>query len=422
MTLRKLDFSIERAEIISVGTELLLGQTVDTNAHFLSGHLTELGISTYRHTVVGDNVLRLEEAIRSALAENDLVILTGGLGPTADDVTAAVAARVAGVGLVQDLAVNQALDERYPGGVYGGFAPYPELPEGAVALINENGTAPGSFLTLTWAGKRRALLLLPGPPQEMEPMFLSGARELLESASGYRFIHRYVRLFGLGESEAEGAVRDLIEGQGEVTVAPYASPTELVFRISQKLDRGGGEDRTGPVVEALRSRLGKYIFEIGPRRLEQVLLDLLIEKSLSCAFAESCTAGLAAASLASVPGASQALAAAFVTYQEAMKTRLLGVPQAILREEGPVSRGCALAMVEGCLERTGADLALAITGIAGPSGGREGLPVGTVWLASAGKGMATEARHYHFPGNRDRVRLRAVYTGFDLLRRRLLEL
>ncbi len=419
--LGKLEFAIETAEVISVGTELLLGQTVDTNAHFLSRHLTELGISTYRHTVVGDNARRLERAIRSALEDNDLVLLTGGLGPTADDVTAAVAARIAGLALVDDPSVREALDERYPGGVYGGFAPYPTVPEGAVVLINENGTAPGSFIRLTLGGKERALLLLPGPPQEMEPMFLSKARDLLEPYVKYDFIHRYVRLFGIGESEAERSIRDLIEGQ-EVTVAPYASPTELVFRITQRLDRKEDQDRTGPVVEALRSRLGDYVFEIGPRHLEAVLLDLLLGKGLSCAFAESCTAGLAAATLASVPGASQALLGAFITYQDSMKHQLLGVPQAILEEEGPVSQACALAMAEGCLARTGADLALAITGIAGPGGGSDELPVGTVWLASAGRGMAAEARHYRFPGNRDRVRLRAAYTGLDLLRRRLLDL
>lgn len=419
-TLTERTLDIRTAELISVGTELLLGQTLNTNAHFLAGQLADLGISCYRQTVVGDNAGRLEEAICRALDDNDLVITTGGLGPTEDDLTTATTARIAGLPLVKDPGVDADLMARFPDRNYGPEASYPVLVEGSLVFINDQGTAPASLLRLDWKGKRRAILILPGPPHEMEPLFVTRVRPYLQSLCPDRFIHRYVRLFGIGESEAEARIRDLIDSQDQVTLAPYASLTEVVLRVSQRLVPGQETDATGPVIQAIQERLGDYIFEIGPRTLPQVLFDLLLEKKLKLAFAESCTAGLAAASLASLPGASAVLKGGFITYDNAMKTSLLAISADLIRQKGPVSQEVAEAMAQAALEKTGADLALSITGLAGPSGGSPGLPVGRVWLATAAKGMTTQAECFQFSGDRNQVRIRAAYQGLDLIRRRLL--
>lgn len=412
-------FLIRTAEIVSVGTELLLGQTLDTNAAFLSRELAELGISTYRHTVVGDNPARLEKAIREALEDNDLVLMTGGLGPTDDDLTAEIAASIMDVPLVKDAVIHQELNRRYPDQERYDFSRYPLLPQGARAFPNDNGTAPGSLSIFLWNGRQKAILLLPGPPAEMEPMFLNRVKESLAVYCPDRFIHRYVRIYGIGESRAESLVSDLLKDQTRVTLAPYASASEVVFRISQKLANPHEEDLTEAMVQELLDRFGDHVFEVGPRSLETVLADLLRARGKTVAFAESCTAGMASSILASVSGASRILQGGFVSYQNAMKERMLEVPGKILEEDGPVSLRCAQAMAEGCLERTGADYALSFTGIAGPGGGTDETPVGTVWIGLACRGGETLSRLHHFGGGRELVRLRAVYSGYDLLRRHL---
>ncbi len=420
--LRERAFTADSAEVISVGTELLVGQILDTNACFLSRQLAGLGISTYRHTVVGDNPKRLETAIRAALAENDLVVTTGGLGPTADDVTAEVVAAVAGLPLVKDQAVMDELRERYPDTSRYDFSSYPLVPRGAVIFKNDRGTAPASLVYLKEHDHQKAILMLPGPPDEMEPLFLAVVRPFLETLSHHRFIHRYVRLFGIGESKAEERIRDLLENQREVTLAPYASLKEVIIRVSQRLGEGDGRDLTQALVGELKDRFGPLVFETGTRPLEVVLLDLLREKGLTVAFAESCTAGMALSTLADVAGSSAVLLGGVVTYNNEMKNRLLGVSTKILSTAGAVSGPAAAAMAEGCLDRTGADLTLSFTGIAGPGGGTEAIPAGTVWIACARAGTSTVVKRFHFTGDRNRVRTRAVYTGFDLVRRLLLDL
>ncbi len=395
-------FVIERAQILSVGTELLIGQTLDTNAHFLARQLTELGIASYRHSLVGDNEGRLEEELKRALDDNDLVITTGGLGPTADDVTSSVAAKIFDVKLAP---TSDNLS-------------YPLVPEGAFIFPNDNGSAPGSLLIRPLAGQKKAILLLPGPPDEMEPMFLNYVKASLDEYTAHSFIHRYVRLFGIGESKAEAMARHLLDAQGEVTIAPYASPREVVFRVSQR--RSKEADGTLQVVDALTSLFGDYVFEVGERPLEQVVLDLLIEKKKTVAFAESLTAGMAASTMASLPGASGALAGGVVTYNDRMKERLLGVPHALLAEHGAVSEQVARRMAEGCLVSCQSDFAISLTGIAGPAGGSERAPVGTVWIALAEQGTETTSFLYHMRGLRERVRLRAVYHALDVLRKRLI--
>ncbi len=403
------------AEIISVGTELLVGQTVDTNARFLSAQLSEIGLSTYRHVVVGDNVDRLEQALHRALSDNDLVITTGGLGPTDDDITAIVTARIAGIALVANRAIKSRLESR------GLYTPpgYPLIPEGSLFFHNDAGTAPGSLTYLTFEGLPKAILMLPGPPEEMEPMFLEYVRPVLEEHSGAKFVHRYIRLTGIGESRSEEMIRDLIECQDEVTIAPYANPGEVIYRVSQRLE-SGDEDKTGAVVEAILERVGEYVFEVGPRSLPEVVFDMLIARKETCAFAESCTAGSVAASLASLSGASEALLGGFVVYNDEMKHALLGVPTDLLETEGAVSDACVRSMAEHCRGRTGADYAVAVSGFAGPTGGTDENPVGTVYIALARR-SGISVRRFFFRGGRERVMKQSVAAALNLLRKGMID-
>lgn len=403
------------AEIISVGTELLVGQIVDTNAHFLSGQLTEIGLSTYRHVVVGDNVDRIDRAIRDALHENDLVITTGGLGPTEDDVTASVVSRIAGVPLVLNSDVKRRLEslgrQTQPD--------YPLIPEGSRYFHNDTGTAPGSLTFFIFNGVRKAVLLLPGPPEEMEPMFLRYVRPVLEEHSITKFVHRYVRLTGIGESRSEDMIRDLIDSQDEVTIAPYAKAGEVIYRVSQRVETET-DDRTDAVVAAIMERLGDFVFEVGPRSLAEVVLDMLIEREETCAFAESCSGGMLALSISSIPGASGALKGGFVTYSDEMKRNLLGVPIEVLEGEGAVSEECVRAMAEQCRLRTGADYAVAVSGFAGPTGGTDEDLVGTVYIAlSRHSGISVE-RHF-FRGERERVMRQSVAAALNLLRKGMID-
>ncbi len=406
------------AEIISVGTELLIGQIVDTNARFLSVQLSEIGISTYRHVVVGDNADRLEKALRSAVAENDLVITTGGLGPTEDDITNVVTARVAGIPLVSNKEIRDRIDDRFQGARYASLE-YPLIPEGSLFFHNDNGTAPGSLTFFQHEDKTKAILMLPGPPDEMEPMFLHYVRSVLESHSPSRFVHRYVRLTGIGESRSEQAIRDLIDTQGKVTIAPYANPGEVVFRVSQRIE-GDEEDLTERTVEAIKERLGEFVFEVGSRSLAEVTLDLLLARGETCAFAESCTAGLLASTITTLPGASGAFLGGFVTYSDDLKIHVLGVPSRIIETDGAVSEACAISMAERCRVLTSADYGVAITGIAGPSGGTPDKPVGTVFIALA-HSQGTVAKRFQFHSDRDRIRKQSVAAALNLLRKGMID-
>ncbi len=406
------------AEIISVGTELLVGQIVDTNARFLSRQLSEIGFSTYRHVVVGDNAGRLAKELLRAVEENDLVITTGGLGPTEDDITSSVTARVAGVPLIPNQDINARINDRYRDAVHATPA-YPLIPEGSEYFHNDNGTAPGSLTFFSYRGKTKAILMLPGPPREMEPMFAHYVRPALEKYSEARFVHRYVRLTGIGESKSERVIRDLIDAQDRVTIAPYASPGEVVYRVSQRLEEGD-EDRTDSVVAAICEKLNGYVFEIGPRTLAEVVLDLLIARGETCAFAESCTAGMLASSIGSIPGASAALLGGMITYNDDMKQALLGVPETVLLSEGAVSEACAKSMAERCRALTKATYAVSVTGIAGPSGGTDEKPVGTVFIALASEAGVT-ARRYQFYGDRERIRKQSAAAALNLLRKGIID-
>jgi nicotinamide-nucleotide amidase len=401
------------AEIVSIGTELLMGQVVNTDAQYLAQRLAEAGVTLYHQTTVGDNPDRLREALQTALSRADVVITTGGLGPTADDITKEAAAEALGLPM-----------RRHPEAeamVRGWFAHagramtennlrQADFAEGAMLLKNPNGTAPGCIVEK--AGK--AVIHLPGPPRELKPMVDSGVMPYLAARAGGALVSRYLRIFGMGESMVESLTHDLMQAGVNPTIAPYCSTGEVQLRLTARCaDAKEAAALLDPIEAEIRRRLGDVIYAVtdDPHyTMERAAIEALLAKGRTVATAESCTGGLIAARLVNVPGASGALLEGHVTYANAAKTRVLGVPEAILAEHGAVSEATARAMAEGLRERSGADICLSVTGVAGPGGGTAEKPVGLVYLGLAtAAGVAT--RRLQLTGDRERIRTLAALNG-----------
>ncbi|NLT11543.1 MAG: competence/damage-inducible protein A [Clostridiaceae bacterium] len=419
---------IYSAEIICVGTELLMGQVVNTNANYLASELASLGISSYRQIVIGDNHQRLAEQIRLSASRSDLVLLTGGLGPTSDDITMEVAAKVAGKTLVlneESLETMKSFYRRICRNMPVSNKKQAMLPEESIVFQNANGTAPGAMFKAHIPSSEDKeheayLVLLPGPPSEMRPMFSTQVRPILEQYNSVRFKTEYVRLYGIGESTAEERINDLIDNQTNPTIAPYASEGECLFRITQKFDKDDASDLITPVINTFKERFGEYIYEVGNRTLKEVVFDMLSEKKLTLSFAESCTAGMASGEFVDVPGSSKVLIGSIVAYDNRVKQQLLGVTTDVLENMGSVSRECAIEMAEGCRKLLNTDISVSITGIAGPSAYSTDKPVGLVYLALSDKN-GTIVSEIHLSGNRMRVRKVSVLHAFDMIRKRLLD-
>lgn len=415
---------INSSEILCVGTELLLGQIVNTNAAWLARELSLLGINSYYQTVVGDNPERLNDALQIAASRSDLVIMTGGLGPTRDDLTMATTASFFG----RSLAIHEPSREA----ILGYFTAIGRhevtennwkqalMPEGAIVLPNNNGTAPGAIIeTDSPDGRPMVIIMLPGPPSEMQLMFNESVKPYLIQQSDTRLRHLFVRMIGIGESSAETRLLDLIETQQNPTLAPYASEGEVMFRITQFCHTDAEPDLTAGLLAEVKNRLGEYIYEVGTRTMPEVVKDLLVDQQLTISCAESCTGGLVAAALTDLPGASKIFCGGIVAYDNDMKSSILKVSTEIIQKDGAVSEECAIAMATGCRDVLKSDYAIAVTGIAGPDGGSQEKPVGLVWLAVIGpKGITT--RKLQLGGNRARIRKVATLNALDLARRQLL--
>ena len=396
------------AEIIAVGTELLLGQIVNTNAQVLSRQLAELGVNVYFQTVVGDNAARIEEAVRLASSRADFVICTGGIGPTQDDITKDVLARMTGVRLVMHeptlAAIRRYYEERKQ--------PMPEsnarqaaLPEGADPLPNDNGMAVGA--AWTWNGTR--YIVLPGPPREMEPMFAKYAKPwIIRHLDDRRPLHSVMLRFGgIGESALEKEILDLIEQQKEVTIAPYAKEGEVTVRLTVRArNREEGQAMMKGTLEEIRRRVGRYLYAEEDISLEEAVVRLMAGRGLTLSAAESCTGGLFTELITSVPGSSRVLKGGIVAYTPELKHNLLQVPESVLSGPGTVSRECALAMADRMRRLSGSDMAVSITGVAGPDPS-EGKPVGLVYIGLSDRN-GEDVFECRFNGNRDGVRLRAA--------------
>ena len=408
-------------ELISVGTEILLGNIVNTNSAYLSEKCAELGLSVYYQTVVGDNETRMRETIQTALDRSDIVILTGGLGPTEDDLTKEVTAEVMGMKLVEDRHSRKLMEaylEQYKKNnpqrkITANNYKQAMVPKGAIVLDNHNGTAPGLILEK----KGKTAILLPGPPGEMKPMFEESVFPYLRKKQPEIICSQVVKICGIGESQVAADIQDMIEAQTNPTLAPYAKTGEVHLRITAK-----GEDEKSckklikPVVKELQKRFGKNVFALdADKTLEESVVDLLKEKELTLSLAESCTGGAIAARIVNVPGASQVFTHGFVTYSNRAKRECLGVKKSTLKTVGAVSAKCAKQMAKGGCAASGADICLSVTGLAGPDGGTSETPVGTVFMGCCCNGH-TITREYHFTGNRTKIRQQAVASALVLLR------
>lgn len=411
-----------RAEIISVGTELLLGQITDGNAAYLARVLAAYGVDVLHKQTVGDNLDRVRSAVGLALSRADLVVMTGGLGPTEDDLTAEAVAAALDLPLLHDPAVAEAVTAFFarrrrtpPESVYK----QARIPQGAQVIPNRRGTAPGLMVPIG----EQAIFLFPGVPAEMEVLVADGLIPWLQARTGETVIRsRVLRITGLGESVVEERVRDLIHGSNP-TVAPLATLGEVHLRITAKGSPEEVERRLGAAEARLRDRLGEAIFGTDAETLHEVTARLLLERGLTLAVAESCTAGLAASRLTEVPGSSGFLLAGYVAYSDRAKVRDLGVPPALIEAHGAVSAEVAAAMADGARNRASADLGLGITGIAGPTGATETKPVGLVYLSVVGPtGVHTDAHLFGTEAGRAGIRHLAVQAALNRLRLTVLSL
>lgn len=407
-----------RAEVVSVGTELLLGQIVDTNAAYLARALSEAGIALYRRRTVGDNPARLLETLREALTENDLVLTIGGLGPTMDDITREMLAEAIGDTLHTDEGIAERLRAFFRG--RGVAMPESNLRQALVpthgrALANPNGTAPGLLFEHPTTGKIG--IALPGPPNEFIPMVDNEVLPYLRQKTGGvgTIRSRVLRICNLGESLVEERVKDLMFGENP-TVAPYAKTGEVHLRVTARADDAATADALiAPVVAEIQARLGDHLYAFDEEPLEAAVVRILRERGLTVATAESCTGGLLAMRLTDIPGSSAVFPGGAVTYSNALKTELAGVPKELLAAHGAVSPQVAEAMARGAQARFGADFGVGITGIAGPDGGSDEKPVGLVYLALAdAEGVRVEKNRYL--GSRKDVRHRAAQYALVMIR------
>lgn len=375
-------------ELISVGTEILLGNIVNTNSAYLSEKCALLGLSVYYQDVVGDNEGRMRDVIRTALDRSDVVILTGGLGPTEDDITKEVTADLMGMPLKEDSHSRKLIDKYLK--EYEKNNPQRRItknnykqamvPEGAIVLDNHNGTAPGLILEK----KGKTAILLPGPPNELKPMFEEYVVPYLQKNQPEIIVSQMVKISGIGESQVAEEIQDLIESQTNPTIAPYAKTGEVHLRVTASAENEKAcRKLIKPVVKELKKRFGENVFATDESKtLEEAVIDLLKEKDLKLSLAESLTGGMIAQRIVNVSGASEVFGYGFVTYSNKAKHKCLGVKKRTLKEQGAVSAKCAREMAKGACKASGADISISVTGLAGPGGGTKETPVGTVFMLS----------------------------------------
>lgn len=407
------------AELIAVGTELLLGNIANTDAQMISQGLSQLGINVYYHTVVGDNPQRVRQAVDIARDRADILITTGGLGPTCDDLTKVAVAQAFGKELVYHEPSAQRIRERFA----QRGTPVTEnnfqqamVPEGCTVLDNDWGTAPG----VAFQADGTHVLMLPGPPRECAMMFRHRALPYLQQLADGVIASRTVKTFGIGESAAEALLRDLMNALHNPTLAPYAKPTGTELRITAHAPtREEALRLIAPVEEQVKAILGDKVIGVDVDSLEEVCFALLKDRGLTVGTAESCTGGLLAKLLTDLPGSSAVFRGGVVSYTNGVKAGLLGVPQDLLDRYGAVSPQVAEAMARGAKAALGCDIALSTTGVAGPDADDRGNPIGLVYLGLAWGDQCRITEFRAGPVERERVRRQAAQTALDLLRRHL---
>jgi nicotinamide-nucleotide amidase len=407
------------AEIIAVGSELLTPNRQETNSLYLTQKLNALGIEVRFKTIVGDNAEHLAQVFRAALGRSRLIFLTGGLGPTEDDLNRQVVAEVLGRPLHEVPEIRRRIEERFAR--FGrtmseNNARQALVPEGAEWLENKLGTAPGLWIP----HQSVAVVLLPGPPKELEAMFeATCAPRLASLATGECLRSRVYKTVGLAESEVDQRIAPLYKNYQNPRTTILATPgvieVHLQARATNDVEANELLDQLGDRIEAA---LGEYVFSSGGESLEEVVGMYLVMRQKTVAVAESCTGGLLSERLTRVPGSSNYFLGGMVCYSNELKATLAGVPADLITEHGAVSLAVAQAMAEGVRKRTGASLGIGITGVAGPGGGTPEKPVGLVFIALADEN-GTQIREFRFPGDRERVRHWATQMALEVVRRRL---
>jgi nicotinamide-nucleotide amidase len=408
-----------KAEILSVGTEILLGDIVNTNAQYLAKRLADLGISVYHQSVVGDNPERLFEAYRLAFSRADLVITTGGLGPTKDDLTKEVAFEYFGKKSVVHEASLKVLQGHFKDmnrPMTKNNLKQAYFPGDVIIIPNNNGTAPGCIIE----EDGKIVVLLPGPPREMKPMFEDTVASYLQKFQEGVLVSKVLRVVGVGESSAAEMLEDILDNQTNPTVAPYAKDGEVTFRITAKANTyEEAAILIEPMEAEIRRRLGSNIYGEGNTTLESVLCEMLVNKKLTIATAESCTGGMVASTLINYPGISSVFMESAVTYSNEAKINRLGVKAETLDKYGAVSSEIAAEMAQGIAKTAGTDIGISTTGIAGPEGGSLEKPVGLVYVGLYINGEV-KTKMLRLAGDRQRIRQRATMQLLDWLRRELL--
>ncbi len=402
------------AEIISVGTEIILGSTLNTNAHYITKKLSYMGIDVYFHTTVIDDPKLLEDAINIGMKRSDLLIFTGGLGPTYDDMTKEVVAKTLGIKLILNNSIEENIKkyfEKTNRPMTSNNIKQAYMPEGSIILKNEIGTAPGIYIEYN----SKIFILLPGPPKEMELMLNKYALPLIKQNNIIKV--KTINTIGIGESALEDMLKDLIGNTQNPSIATYAKDGRVDIKIIVK---GTNEEKANKLlentIEKIDSKISKYIYSYEDESIEQTLYKKLLDKNMTIAFCESCTGGLIVSRFTRIPGVSQVLDRGIVTYSNKAKIEELGVKKETLNKYGAVSEQVAIEMAMGLLNKTEVDIALSTTGIAGPSGGNEKKPVGLVYI-----GIATDNNAYAiksiFNGDRTTIQNRTTMKAFDELRK-----
>lgn len=408
-----------KCEIIAVGTELLLGNIVNRNARYLSEKLAELGVDVYYHITVGDNIGRLKEAIETSLKRSDIIITTGGLGPTDDDLTKEGVAEALGLKLIPH---NQSL-EKIEGYFKEANRPMPAcnkkqgyIPEGAIVLENGNGTAPGIMIEKD----EKVIILLPGPPKEMMPMFANQVYTYLKAKSSFVIRSKTLRVVGVGESTIQENLQHIFDMQSNPTVAPYAKDGEVHLRITAKCQTEVEANNLLLDMEVkITNILKESIYGFDEETLEYIVYKLLKERNKTLSIAESCTGGMISGRLTNVSGVSSVFMNSIVTYSNEAKIKFVNVREDTLIKYGAVSAETAQEMAAGIKLVSGTDIGLSVTGIAGPEGGTIEKPVGLFYIGIA-MGDVVEAHRFCYPGSRERIRNNATIKALDILRKKLL--
>lgn len=417
-----------RVELVSVGTELLLGDIVNTNTAYLSKELAALGIGVFRQTTVGDNRERLLKTLESAFLENDTVIITGGLGPTDDDITKECAAEYFGREFYfHEYSWVKILERLTRSGrniITENNKKQAMIPEGAIVLENYCGTAPGIIIE----ENNKRIVLLPGPPREMRDMFEKSVKPYLEKFSNKQFISKYVRFYGIGESLLETKIKDIMDNQTNPTLALYAKTGEVLLRITASGDnKEECEDLTRKQLDEIEKRVGEYIYLVGDEdisstqtEMNTAVANLLIENNFTISIAESLTGGKISSMLVEKSGISEALLEGIVCYSNKSKINTLGVREETLEKFGAVSEEVAKEMALGVAKRLGADFAVATTGIAGPNSDETGKPVGLAYIGIYAQGDIS-VKECLFTGDRELIRYRTSVEALEEVRKNILK-